>query len=375
MKILFISEYILDPKQGAYENTKSNYKAICNIVGKENVTVVALNSERNIVHSSFITYQSYSSLIGRISNILQGNVSVINNKIIKEILTLIDNGNFDTVYFDNSYYGRLARKIKKRYISIKLVVFFHDIMFEFAVQHMKLGLFKRFPEFITMIYNEWLSTKYCDKKIVLNDRENNNLYKYYHIKADILLPVCYEDQVDDFYFKETQKDTGEFRLLFVGGYQWANNRGIEWFITNVFPNLDSNIYLYIAGRNMVRLDKEKHFSDNPYIIVVSNPDMEELKRLYASANVVIAPIFNGAGMKTKTAEALMYGKAYLASSEALCGYENLQRCLCNTKEDFISRINSYYYNNVDKFIDTNRQIYLKLYSVEAKENRLKDIFI
>lgn len=124
MKILFISEYILDPKQGAYENTKSNYKAICNIVGKENVTVVALNSDRSIIHPSFITYQSYSSLIGRISNILQGNVSIINNKIIKEILTLIDNGNFDTVYFDNSYYGRLARKIKKRYISFKLYMSF-----------------------------------------------------------------------------------------------------------------------------------------------------------------------------------------------------------------------------------------------------------
>ena len=49
--------------------------------------------------------------------------------------------------------------------------------------------------------------------------------------------------------------------------------------------------------------------------------VENLDEWYNKADLVVGPIFKGEGMKTKTCEALMYGKRYLGTDEALEGYE------------------------------------------------------
>lgn len=40
-----------------------------------------------------------------------------------------------------------------------------------------------------------------------------------------------------------------------------------------------------------------------------------------NADFLIAPIFEGSGMKLKTAEALMYGKTVFGTTEAFEGYD------------------------------------------------------
>ena len=61
----------------------------------------------------------------------------------------------------------------------------------------------------------------------------------------------------------------------------------------------------------------------------------------ATHKVVIAPIFDGSGMKTKVAEALMYGKRIIGTREAFSGYEDIAEevgWVCNTKEEFVAAL-------------------------------------
>ena len=65
--------------------------------------------------------------------------------------------------------------------------------------------------------------------------------------------------------------------------------------------------------------------------------VEDLYTFYAKADCVIAPIFEGSGMKTKTTEALMWGKFIIGTKEAFCGFDitdDIGVC-CENSEDFI----------------------------------------
>lgn len=57
---------------------------------------------------------------------------------------------------------------------------------------------------------------------------------------------------------------------------------------------------------------------------------------------MISPIWAGGGMKTKTAEALMYGKTIIGTTETFEGYEMDPRCmiLCRSAADFIAAIDN-----------------------------------
>ena len=49
--------------------------------------------------------------------------------------------------------------------------------------------------------------------------------------------------------------------------------------------------------------------------------VEQLAPYYNNADIVIAPLFSGGGMKQKTAEALAYGKTFVGTMESMQGYE------------------------------------------------------
>ena len=77
-------------------------------------------------------------------------------------------------------------------------------------------------------------------------------------------------------------------------------------------------------------------------------------------------------MKTKTVEAMMFGKTVLGSDEAFCGYEGLNNYLCNTADDFIKRITDYKRNGVKKFNEEIRKVYLDKYSENAVLSTMKE---
>jgi glycosyltransferase involved in cell wall biosynthesis len=103
--------------------------------------------------------------------------------------------------------------------------------------------------------------------------------------------------------------------------------------------------------------------------------VDNLFEWYRLARFVIAPIFDGSGMKTKVAEAMMYGKKVVGTPEAFSGYEVGQDAgwVCRTPDDFVAAINEACKEIHSPFDPQLRNIYLQKYSFEAAKKKLEAI--
>lgn len=367
MKVLFITEYINAPRQGAYMVANAHYNTFCEIFGKENIDVVSIKTSEYLkTTDDFIHLSGYNKRIDRLKNLLSGYPAFMSKNIDREILKLVKEKEYDLIYFDNSYFGTIIRNIKKYNPNLTIWTFYHGVNANSSRQLIKKNLFK--PQFLMAAINnmkqERLVTKYSDKCILLNERENKELYKFYKRNADFLLPVYYNDTAK---INKIENDK-EFRILFMGGYFWPNVIGITWFAKNVMPYINSKAKLYIVGREMNKLNDQCFIKDN--IKVVGETD--DLDYWYNSSHIAVGPIFNGDGMKTKTTEALMYGKKYVGTDEALCGYIGLDDLRCNTQEEFIKKINYLIDENIDKYDDNMRKLYENYYSPKAAKKIIKE---
>lgn len=370
MKILFISEFFFEIN-GASNLSMMHYKTIKDIL-KEDVIAVALTGGENEKNDEYITYQSHKTKFNKLFNYLQLNNCRINNKIIKEIYKIIEENNVDTVFIDNSTYGKLARHIKRKNKNIKVISFYHDVKRNLAKQWLKKYGIKNLPDYIVTIYNEYLNSIYSDINITLNKRESKLLKKYYKKESDLELPIYINESKN---IKEENLNKEEFSILFVGAYYYPNVEGITWFCKNVMPLTNDKCKLYIVGRDMEIL---RNNLENKKVKVIGTAD--DLSYYYNLANVVIAPIFEGGGMKVKTAEAFMYGKCFIGSDESLEGYkENIDISLLN-KKIFVANSADEYLLAIDTLINNKekvnfkiREMYKKNYSISSANDKLRNI--
>ena len=104
---------------------------------------------------------------------------------------------------------------------------------------------------------------------------------------------------------------------------------------------------------------------------------ENLEKYYINAKFIIAPIFDGSGMKTKIAEAMMYGKKVIGTTEAFVGYEDhLPEAgwLCNSKVEFVQSIMSSNEGLDNQGLNNNlRKIFQANYSLESAEIKMRNI--
>lgn len=129
---------------------------------------------------------------------------------------------------------------------------------------------------------------------------------------------------------------------------FGNTDGLNWFIHDVLPK--SDITLTIVGKGM-----SKAFENSNQVKVYDF--VESLDDFYQKADMLIIPTITGGGMKTKTAEAMMWGKVILGTSNAFEGYitQNVDGLfVCNTAEEFIDAIKKV---QLGKYYRFNESIY------------------
>lgn len=291
-------------------------------------------------------------------------------RICDDILNIIEVKSISIVFLSSSLLGKLAKKIKKRYPSVLIISFCHNIETDYAKEEIKVKGIKKIPSYFSMSYNESLTAKYSDKIIVLNQRDNELLKKYYKRDADLMCPIVCEDKYDEKSEMANSHDS-QFTTLFVGTSFFANVEGIQWYINNVKPF--TNDKLIIVGKGM---DKFKNKWENSKVEVYGFVD--DLSSYYYNADVVVLPIFHGGGMKTKTAEAFMYGKCVVGTNEAFQGYDNLNdkfAICCNDANSFISIISELQKNNGNgKFNKYSREYFLENNTFVSHYKRLSSLF-
>lgn len=353
--ILYIGKDILKPKSGGEICSYNNQKILKNIF-QQNYNIFVLPNE-----------SKFQILINKLFFLYPG----LQIKLFKNIYNEIAKLQPSFIFLETAQYGILAKKIKNRFPKCKIITFFHNIEIEYAKSYFSFFNTKSWYFYFLTKLNEGSSIKHSDYRFAINETDSNEMYKIYKRQADFIMPFSVENKISNKEAKELNEKKERIHnknCLFIGSNFFGNTDGLKWFIKNVLPNVD--VHLTIVGNGM-----SKVFSDRKKITVYDF--VEDLSDFYKKTDFVLLPIISGGGMKTKTADALMYGKAIIGTQNALCGYDikNLKGIYeCKTKEDFISAIKNIYDDDIFTFNQEIHERFILKHSISVTEKNTRDFF-
>jgi glycosyltransferase involved in cell wall biosynthesis len=188
--------------------------------------------------------------------------------------------------------------------------------------------------------------------------------KYYWSKANLVATVSESDQEqikqllpklktviipngagdEMFVTKFPKLDKEKPKLLFIGNFFWLQNvEAAEYLLKKVFPKLKEklpNAELIIAGQNgSAKLSKQ---TDPQIKIVDLKPDDEQqVKNLYHSATLFIAPIYGPGGTRLKILASMASGLPVVSTKTGVQGLavkNNEHVLIAQNPEEFVTSI-------------------------------------
>lgn len=292
-------------------------------------------------------------------NLYKGYIDGIEKSLLKNIVKKIKKQKIKKVFVDGSNFGEAVRFFKKEIPEIKIYTFFHNVesLFFYSLFKEKKTIHS-FGVFLANYLAECKAVKFSDKIILLSKRDKTNIFRIYGRHADCICPLSVEDRMINKKNTRNQVYSRPY-LLFVGTAFYANVKGIMWFIKNVIPKIDVKVYIVGKGFEVFR----KTLEINEKIKVFGF--VKNIRKLYLNASLIIAPIFHGSGMKTKVAEAMMFGKKIIGTPEAFSGYDVLPKrfgLISSDPSTFSKYINKNTNNKKINFFPSIRRVYIKYYS-------------
>jgi hypothetical protein len=236
---------------------------------------------------------------------------------------------YNVVYFDFSQVFIYSLFLRKSY----KVMMSHDVIF----QKMKRSKWFILNPFNLLLYNTEKAILKTANLILVFSKKDQNLFKeLYGLKSNVV-SFFISDKIKELHY---DKINLERKFCFFGAWNRPENlQGLLWFMENIYLYTDENIKFEIIGPGLNESFLEKYnttnrirylgFIDNPYIAI-------------AESIALIAPIFQGAGVKVKVIESLATGTSVLGTEIAFEGIDNLgdnSMILCTTVQDFIENIN------------------------------------
>lgn len=308
--------------------------------------------------------------LSSIAAALVGYVDGLSPSVIREVANRAKSEGVSKILIDGSNFGLLARGFKLRCHGVEISTFFHNCEARFF-----LGSLLHSPSFralgvlLANYRAERLAVKCSDKLICLSPRDSQQLGRVYGRNGTHSLPMAMHDQSPN-NLPEAPAVPAERYALFVGGTFYANRQGMEWYVEHVAAK--APIKTYVVGKGFEQW--KSRLERNGNVEVVGSVD--SLVPWYLGAHFVIAPIFDGSGMKTKVAEALMFGKRVVGTPEAFVGYEAVVDgvgSVCQTPAEFLAALER---EAVRPFLSVDRELrrsYEDRYSFRAARDQLAEI--
>jgi glycosyltransferase involved in cell wall biosynthesis len=344
------------PRGGREMLCKLNHDALTAIFGQR-LVVIELPPTR-------------TSTPSEIFSAFRGHIDGLNAQTIADVINHIQRANVHQVFVDGSNLGGFVAALKRRLTNVEVTSFFHNVEARFFWGALVNTKTKRaLAVLIANFLAERKAARLSDKRICLSERDSQLLKKLYGKGATHISPLALNDTLPSAYIAPPP-DAAETKpfALFVGGNFYANRDGIAWFVQQVAPRVD--IKVCVVGKGMENM---REHLEIPGRVEFIGP-VDSLAEWYRRARFVIAPIFDGSGMKTKVAEALMYGKKIVGTPEAFSGYEDVlpqAGWMCETKDDFVSAIAQAQETITQCFDIELRRIYERSYSMTAAAERLR----
>jgi len=305
-----------------------------------------------------------------VADALRGPLNGLDRDEIARIVTRVGATAAGQVFVDGSTLGHVVAPIKRTHPHVRVVTFFHNVEARFFLAAARA---KRTALSLTLLAASWAAeraaVRHSDAIICLSDRDAAGLRRLYGRGADHISPIALAEALPS---PRPAPPGGERHLLFVGGAFYANRRGIEWFARAVTPH--APLPVTIVGQGMEAL--RPALGDAPRLRIVGAAD--DLAPFYAGALCAVAPVFEGSGMKTKVAEALMFGKRVIGTREAFSGYVAEVAAAGWQAEDaatFLAAIGAAMAAGLPAFDPAMRRLYETHYALPAATRRMAAIML
>lgn len=288
-----------------------------------------------------------------------------NHTIAKQIKASLQK-DFDFVFFDRSIFGPIVKVFSNR--KFKTICFFHNVEAHLSKRRLKVTRNPLYWLFYhNLCRNELITTQYANIIIAISERDQQELKEVYRLSNVYLMPTSFVPKPSELLHSKNE-DIKPY-CLFVGSDFFANQEGIIWFVKKVAPYISCDLKVVGSICNSL---KNMQLPSN----VGLEGYVENLDEYYINAMCVISPIFSGSGLKTKTIEALRFGKVIFGTDEAFVGikpelYDEIGK-LCNSSEEFINAINSYSRDPI-KINEGSLNVFNKFFSDEVAFSTFKSI--
>ena len=209
---------------------------------------------------------------------------------------------YDLVHLECFYTGASLPKI-----SIPLVLVEHNLEWEVYSQFAR--QFKIFFLRPFLFFDIWKMRKWeigfwkkAEKVVAVSKSDQGKIEKILGKKCELVL-----NGVDCAFFAQIKrKPVFPPRVLFVGNMKWFPNRDAVFFLLKeIWPKIKKKIpkaKLWIVGRNF-----PKEFCQLEEEGVEFERGIEDIRRAYALASILIVPLRMGGGIKFKVLEAMASG--------------------------------------------------------------------
>ena len=311
--------------------------------------------------------QQLKASSARLTNALRGQLYGLDRQEIARIVARVGEMPAGQVFVDGSNLGRVVAPIKRAHPDVRVVTFFHNVEARFFLGAART---KRTALSLGLLAANYVAereaVRHSDAIVCLSARDGEGLHRLYGRGADYISPLALDDALP----ASPRASAADSYLLFVGGAFYANLAGIRWFAREVAPQ--SPLPIAIVGRGMEILRQEFGGSANIRII----GQVDNLAQWYRGACCVVAPVFDGSGMKTKIAEALMFGKRVIGTAEAFSGYGRdvvSAGWQAETVPEFLAAIRDAVKVDLPDFDPAARAMYEASYSFAAATDRMSEI--
>ncbi|UUL82468.1 glycosyltransferase [Sphingomonas qomolangmaensis] len=241
--------------------------------------------------------------------LLHGHINGIDRDSIAALTDAIERERINRVFLDGSNLGAAAQAIKRRHPGVRIITFCHNVEARFFLGALRARPTPRALAILAANARaEHAAMRSSDTVVCLSERDSRLLQRLYRRGADAIVPMVMEDipRADT-----PPRPVAEPYLLFVGGSFYANRDAVRWYADTISPALP--IATMVVGHGMDQV------APAPNLTMVGAVD--DIAPWYAHALAVVAPVRDGSGMKTKVAEALMFGKQVIGTAEAFSGYD------------------------------------------------------
>ncbi len=325
-KILFL--FYREPRVDGYYNTYKHYVFLnaC----KEKFNVRYLTYEK-IVDGKLVTPKDAPGTINKIGNLFLGKSSRITHyqskSFFREYLSILNEFNPDIIYVEHVV---MMQFILRKTNGAK-IVFYDDesVLFQKSIGLLH-GLKEQVKNF-NLEKLEYQGLKSSNLILTITDEERDFLK---NLTNNRVVTVSWPIDLSKYSYSFNPYNDKRFNILFVGNFShYPNREAAKIIVKEIFPKFKNNkkTVFTIVGINTQRI---KNILPKGIIVFENVPDV---KPFLERADLFIAPIFSGSGMRIKILEAAAIGVPLLISETANFGFnfENNKECIiAENKNEF-----------------------------------------